>query len=44
MQMTRIKEGDLMYMGFWFMLVGMIVYLLARIELNTRKVDICSIG
>jgi hypothetical protein len=36
----RIKEGDYLYMGFWLLVMGagmgVTIYLLARIERNTR--------
>ncbi len=38
MQMSaRIHDGDLIYCAWWALLVGTVIYLLARIERNTRN-------
>ena len=34
--MARIKDGDVLYMSWWALLIGVLIYLLARIERNTR--------
>lgn len=36
MNMLRIHEGDGIYMLWWIALIGTIVWLLVRIERNTR--------
>jgi hypothetical protein len=41
MQMSaRIYDGDMFYMGWWFLLIGSVIFLLFKIELNTRVVAI----